>query len=280
MCKWSLQKLIFSALLWCCCLNWSGALCAAESMFVPLAKHYEVKVVNRYPHNENSFTQGLLFNDGFLYESVGKRGKSALLKVELKTGEFVKRFKLDKRYFAEGLALLPASHKQAEKLVQVTYTANKGFVYDKHTFSLIGEFAIPASGWGLTTVNDELVMTDGSAELIFLDSKTFKVRRRVAVTDDNGPVEWLNELEFVDGFLLANVWQTSDIAVIDVSTGKVVSYIDLSPLLEQIGVKRRKINKGFNYDIPGALNGIAFDAERRRLFVTGKRWPWVFEITI
>lgn len=263
----------------------------SPSMFSPLAKNYQVKVVNRYPHHEDSFTQGLLYRHGFLYESVGLRGKSAVLKVELKTGKILQRFDLKKRYFAEGLALLPVGQNksgQGDRLVQVTYTAKKGFVYDKRTLLPVQTFDIPGNGWGLTLIThgktsgktQELVMTDGSADLIFLDTDTFKVKRRLPVSDDNGPVKWLNELEFVDGFLLANIWQTSDVAVIDVTTGKIVSYIDLSPLLEQIGLKRRKITKGIHYDIPGALNGIAFDTKGRRLFVTGKHWPWMFEVAL
>lgn len=284
MCKWLLQKLTFFAVLWCL-----GMLDVSASMFTPLVKQYEVKVINRYPHDEQSFTQGLLFSHGFLYESVGLRGQSALFKVELKTGRILQRFTMEKHYFAEGLALLPdellpdkslAGKSKGDKLIQLTYTANKGFVYDRRSLSRVGEFTIPGSGWGLTRVADELVMTDGSAELIFLDSKTFKVSRRLTIKDNKGPVEWLNELEYVDGFLLANVWQTSDVAVIDLNSGKVVSYIDLSALLEQIGLKRRRIDKGFEADIPGALNGIAYDTQGGRLFLTGKNWPWVFEVSI
>ena len=261
----------------------------SPSMFSPLAKNYQVKVVNRYPHNADSFTQGLLYHSGFLYESVGLRGKSAVYKVELKTGKILQRFDLKKDYFGEGLALLPASggeakseqkDRQKDRLVQVTYTAQKGFVYDRRTLLPVDEFDIPGNGWGLVGVNNELVMTDGSADLIFLDTDTFKVKRRLLVTDNGKPLPWLNELEYVDGFLLANIWQSDQVAVIDITNGKVLSFIDLSPLNEHITTRKKKKHRGLSYDVPGVLNGIAFDAKSRRLFVTGKHWPWLFEVEL
>lgn len=261
----------------------------SPSMFSPLAKNYQVKVVNRYPHNEDSFTQGLLYHSGFLYESVGLRGKSAVYKLELKTGKILQRFDLKKDYFGEGLALLPASvgasasegkNGQKDRLVQVTYTAQKGFVYDRRTLLPVQTFEIPGAGWGLVGVGDELVMTDGSADLIFLDTDTFKVKRRLPVTDNGKLLPWLNELEYVDGFLLANIWQSDEIAVIDITNGKVLSFIDLSPLNERITVRKKKKHRGLSYDAPGVLNGIAFDAKSRRLFVTGKHWPWLFEVEL
>ena len=260
MCKLSLQLLTWLGL---ALLSYT----AMADMFVPLAKSYRVEVVNRYPHNKDSFTQGLLYHRGFLYESVGLRGHSALYKVNLHTGEILQRHDLAKKRFAEGLALV-SDEKSEDLLVQLTYTSGIGLVYRRASLTPVKTFTIKDQGWGLTLVGEHLVMTDGSHWLRFLDKQTFEVVKSVPVVDENGPVKWINELEYVEGYLLANVWKTHLIGVIEVKSGKVVAYIDLSHLRKYVGEQA------------GDLNGIAYDQQGQRLFVTGKNWPWLFEVRL
>lgn len=220
------------------------------------------KVVNSYPHDPDAFTQGLFFHDGFLYESTGLRGRSSIRKVEIKTGRVVQAVELPAEFFGEGITMW------GDRLIGITWQEQTAFVLDLKTFKLWRKFNYAGEGWGITHDGRELIMSDGSAELRFLDPLTFKELRRVRVTAAGRPVDQLNELEWVDGEVYANVWQTDRIARINPKTGNVTGWIDLTGLLPQRG------------GADDVLNGIAYDAKARRLFVTGKLWPRLFEIQL
>lgn len=221
------------------------------------------QVVRSYPHDPGAFTQGLVYLDGVLYESTGLNGQSSLRRVRLETGEVLQIHRLEDRYFGEGLAVWK------DRIVQLTYTTEVGFVYERETFKPVRTFTYGGEGWGLTHDGTRLIMTDGSSYLRFLDPETFKEIGRVRVTDGGVPVEQLNELEYIKGEVFANVWGSRRIARIDPATGRVTRWIDLTGLLDP------KLAR--NVDV---LNGIAYDAEKDRLFVTGKLWPRLFEIRI
>lgn len=227
---------------------------------------YRYRVVNSYPHDSRAFTQGLIYRDGFLFESTGQYGQSSLRKVKLETGEVVQQRTVESRYFAEGLT------DWGNRLIQLTWQTNVGLVYDLSTFALSRTFAYPGEGWGLTHDGSRLILSDGQAagELRFLSPTTFKETGRVTVRDDSGPVARLNELEFVRGEVFANVWLTDRIARIDPATGRVTGWIDLAGLLPP------SMRSGHD----AVLNGIAYDAAGDRLFVTGKYWPRLFEIKL
>jgi glutamine cyclotransferase len=228
-----------------------------------VAGSYGYEVVATYPHDREAFTQGLVYDDGVLYESTGLNGRSSLRKVNLQTGEVLQRRDLDPQYFAEGLALFNG------QLIQLTWQSNKGFVYDKTTFEPLREWSYPTEGWGLTHDGKQLIMSDGSATLRFLNPETFAVEREVTVTDGEQPVVRLNELEYVNGEVFANVWQTDLVARVDPQTGRVLGWIDLSGLLSPAERQGADV-----------LNGIAYDPAGDRLFVTGKLWPKLFEIKL
>lgn len=220
-------------------------------------------VVATYPHDSHAFTQGLLFADGFLYESTGRRGQSTLRRVELESGNVSRMHRLNRQYFAEGLALYN------DKLIQLTWQSRKGFIYDKTTFAPRGEFTYRTEGWGLTYDGTHLIMSDGSAFLRKLDPIGLRETGRMRVTAEGEPVTRLNELEYVAGRIYANVWGTDKIAIIDPATGKVQAWLDLSGLLSAKEARDADV-----------LNGIAYDANEKRLFVTGKLWPKLFEIKL
>ncbi len=224
---------------------------------------YTYAIVRAYPHDPAAFTQGLVYADGVLYESTGLYGRSSLRRVALETGEVLQQRDLPAEYFGEGLALFDG------RLIQLTWQNNIGFVYDAASFALQQTWTYPTEGWGLTHDGTHLIMSDGSATLRFLDPRTFQAQREVLVTDGGRPVGWLNELEYVNGEVFANVWQTDWIARIDPQTGRVLGWIDLSGLLAP------EERQGAD-----VLNGIAYDAQNGRLFVTGKLWPKLFEITL
>lgn len=220
------------------------------------------KVVRSYPHDRDAFTQGLFFHDGFLYEGTGLQGQSRIRKVEIETGRVLQEVALPPEVFGEGIT------RWGDRLIGLTWMNQTAYVLDLKTFRLWRKFNYPGEGWGLTSSDKELVMSDGTAELRFLDPLTFKELRRVRVTADGRPVDQLNELEWVEGQVWANVWQTDRIARIDPRTGRVVGWIDLAGLLPQ---------RSGSDDV---LNGIAYDAKTRRVFVTGKLWPKLFEIQL
>jgi glutamine cyclotransferase len=225
---------------------------------------YTYKIVNTYPHDRNAFTQGLVFADGFLYEGTGLRGRSALRKVKLETGEVLQRRNLGYEFFGEGVTIY------GDKIIQLTLRANVGFVYDKETFKLLREFNYSNEGWGITHNGKRLIMSDGTSRLHFLNPETFEQIGRIKVRDSNGAVTGLNELEYVKGQVYANIWGKDRIAQINPQSGKVTGWIELAGLLSPK-------EGGQLVDV---LNGIAYDAENDRLFVTGKWWPKLFEIRV
>ena len=228
----------------------------------PVADTY--KIVHVYPHDDQAYTQGLIFRDGFLYESTGLYGRSSLRKVKLDTGEVVQQRPLDARYFAEGLT------EWRGELLQLTWRSEIGFIYDMATFTPRRTFTYSGEGWGLTHDGTSLILSDGTSVLRFIDPSTFRETRRVVVRDGNTPVTDLNELECVEGEVFANVWHTNRIARIAPATGRVNGWIDLTGLM----------SAPFRLDPEAVLNGIAYDAAGKRLFVTGKLWPRLFEIQI
>jgi glutamine cyclotransferase len=239
------------------------ALTSAQAQRSQPAPVFGYEVVKVYPHDREAFTQGLLFRDGVLYESTGLNGRSSLRRVDLETGKVLQQVSVDSRYFAEGLT------DWGSRLVQLTWNTNVGFVYDLKSFKQLQTFAYPGEGWGLAHDGRRLVMSDGTSTLRFLDPQTFAVTGQVQVTDGSTPVRELNELEFIDGQVYANVWHTDRIAIIAPDSGRVTGWINLAGLMARGSVSGDAV-----------LNGIAYDAQRRRLFVTGKLWPSLFEIRI
>jgi glutamine cyclotransferase len=226
---------------------------------------YTYEVVKSYPHDTSAFTQGLVYENGHLLESTGLNGQSSLREVDLATGAVLKKVDVPGQYFAEGLT------EFNNKLYQLTWQSNKGFVYDRATFQKQSEFSYTGEGWGLADNETSLILSDGTNKIRFLDPATFAVKRTINVTaGDNNPITELNELEYIDGEIYANVWQTDTIARIDPTTGRVVSWIDLSGLLPAS-------ERTSQTDV---LNGIAYDPDGKRLFVTGKLWPKIYEIKL
>ncbi len=224
---------------------------------------YGYKVVNVYPHDPKAFTEGLIFKDGFLYEGTGLYGRSELRKVELVTGKVLCSYRLPRQYFGEGITIF------RNEIIQLTWRERKGFVFEKETCHPIREFSYPSDGWGLTNDDKRLIMSDGSASLYFIDPQTFKHTGSIEVSDNGVPVKKLNELEYIKGKIYANVWPTDRIAIISPETGVVEAWIELSGLGKTELPSRKAV-----------LNGIAYDSERDRLFVTGKFWPKLFEIEL
>jgi glutamine cyclotransferase len=230
---------------------------------VPPPRSFGYTVVRSYPHDRQAFTQGLIYRDGVFYEGTGLNGRSSIRKVKVETGEVLQIHALPADLFGEGITEL---HGQ---LYQLTYQSELGFVYDLASFRQIRTFQYKGEGWGLTQDGTRLIMSDGSPQLRFIDPATLKETGRITVRDPSGSVANLNELEFMKGEILANVWQTERIARISPKDGRVTGWIDLSGLLP--GSERASAD---------VLNGIAYDAAGDRLFVTGKLWPRVFQITL
>jgi len=227
---------------------------------------YTYRVVNVFPHDPSAFTQGLVYQDGIFYEGTGLRGQSTLRRVDPATGQVLQGIRLHDQYFGEGIAVL------GQRLYQLTWQENTGFVYDKDSFELLDTWRYDGEGWGLATDGERLIMSDGTNELRFLDPETLGELGRVAVVDGNGqPVARLNELEWVEGEVWANVWQTDLIARIDPASGRLLGWIDLTGLLSEEDRAVQRVD---------VLNGIAYDAATGRLFVTGKWWPKLFEIEL
>jgi glutamine cyclotransferase len=225
---------------------------------------YTYRVVNSYPHDPDAFTQGLVFEDGVLYEGTGLYGRSTLRKVDLETGAVLQIHELPAQFFGEGVTIY------GDRISQLTWLSHVGYVYDKESFALLRQFSYPTEGWGITHDGTHLIMSDGTSTLYFLDPETYEEVHRVEVLDGGSPVTELNELEFIQGIIYANVWRTDRIAMIAPSTGQVVGWIDLDGLL----------GEEYHAQQTGVLNGIAYDAEGDRLFVSGKWWPRLFEIEL
>lgn len=225
---------------------------------------YSYRVVHTYPHDRNAFTQGLVWEDGVLFEGTGLNGQSTIRKVDLASGTVLQSQSIAAEYFGEGITIF------GDQLYQLTWQSNTGFVYDKDSFQAQGDWSYPTEGWGLTHDSKSLIMSDGTATLRFLDPETLTVTHQIDVTDRNVPVASLNELEYVEGEIFANIWQTDRIARIDPASGQVVGWIDLSGLLTAED-REQPVD---------VLNGIAYHAAEQRLFVTGKWWPKLFEIEL
>jgi glutamine cyclotransferase len=233
---------------------------ATQARSVP---EYGYEVVHAYHHDPLAFTQGLLYSNGVLYEGTGLEEESSIRKVKLETGEVLQKRAVP-AVFGEGIVLWK------DKLLELTWKHQLGFIYDLATFEPKGRFDYPGEGWGLTTDGKRIIMSDGSAQLRFWEPDTLKETGRITVTDDGRPINELNELEYIKGEIWANVWQTDRIARIDPASGKVTGWIDLTGILPR---QERT-------DLTDVLNGIAYDAAGDRIFVTGKRWPKLFEIRL
>ena len=229
----------------------------------PITFSYEI--INSYPHDPTAFTQGLIYADGALYEGTGRYGQSSLRQVDLETGIVQTYSTIPEQYFGEGITIFD------DKIYQLTWQNQTGFIYDQDGFELLDTFSYPTEGWGLTHNGEDLIMSDGTNNLYFLDPDTLEIIDQVAVFHDKGnPVVRLNELEYIDGSVYANIWQTNHIVQINPETGQVIAWIDLTNLLSPESLTQP-------VDV---LNGIAYDAENSRLFVTGKLWPTLFEIEL
>ena len=238
---------------------------AQTPSFAPVAPVRSFEVVAEYPHDPDAFTQGLTLVDGQLFEGTGMNGASELRLVDLQTGEVLQRRALDEKHFGEGITVL------GDKIYQITWQTGTAFVYDRATFEQIGAFTYETQGWGLTHDGASLIMSDGSNQLYVRDPETFEVTKQIAVYDGETPVANLNELEYIDGVIWANVWRTNFIARIDPETGQVIDWLDLTALTERALASGRRID---------VLNGIAWNPETGTVYVTGKLWPTLFEIRL
>jgi len=224
---------------------------------------YSYDIINTYPHDSSAFTQGLIYECGYLYESTGKYNESTLRKIDLQTGEVLKLVKLDNNHFGEGITLYN------NKIFQLTWKSKVGFVYDKDSFKLISKFYYKTEGWGITHNDEYLIMSDGTEEISFLNPRNFKKEYSIKVHDELRLIKGLNELEFIKGEIYANVWRTDRIARICPFSGKITGWIELKGLLSPK-----------EYKSADTLNGICYDKGDNRIFVTGKLWPKVFEIKL
>lgn len=236
---------------------------AADTSVVltPSPQQFRFEVLNTYPHDPSAYTQGLQYLDGVVYESTGLRGQSTLRKVDLETGEVMQSVQLDDRLFGEGMTIV------GDKIIMLTYRENTGLIYDRDNLKLMRSFTYPQSreGWGLTYNGEQLIMSDGTSSIYFLNVDSFEDEKIINVHDNNGPVDMINELEYIDGRIYANIYQQDYIVVINPETGLVESRINL------IGL--------YNHDaIDNELNGIAYNPANKSLLVTGKRWTELFEV--
>lgn len=237
---------------------------AAATEKTQAAAKYGYRIVKAYPHDTNSYTQGLFWHDGFLYESTGEKGHSSIRKVVPETGKTVRMTALGDEFFGEGAAILNG------RIYQLTWLEGKAFVYNADTFEKVREFDYSGEGWGLTTDGSKLYMSDGSANINIVDPETFRAEGVIRVRNEGRPVQYINELEWIDGRIWANVYTTEDILIINPETGKVEGVIDFSGIDSQLVVTRAT----------DVMNGIAYDPETGRIFVTGKRWNKLFEVEV
>jgi len=238
---------------------WSG-----EAAKPGPAAHYTYRVVAAYPHDPDAFTQGLVIDNGILYEGTGIKGRSSLRRVDLQSGKVQKLYDLPSLFFGEGITVF------GDVIIQLTWKSKVGLVYDRETFKLLKYFTYSGEGWGLTHDGQSLIMSDGTDTLRFLHPDTFEEQRRITVADgESGPVALLNELEYINGSIYANIWSTDRIAIIDHDTGQVTGWLDLAGLLPDDPENTRLVD---------VLNGIAYDRDKDALYVTGKLWPKLFHI--
>jgi glutamine cyclotransferase len=247
------------------CLNspsFDSNLSPQSSISSPAPVSYTYKIVRTYPHDREAYTEGLAYSDGILYEGSGLNGKSSIRKVELQTGKVLQIHNVPAGFFGEGVTIYK------DRLIELTWKSHTGFVYNKDNFELLQNFSYTTEGWGITHDGRRLIMSDGTSTLYFLDPDTFQTIGSIEVRDGKTPVRNINELEYIDGRIYANIWVTDKIAIIDPDNGLVTGWIDLSGIL-----------RGYNSTPPeNTLNGIAYDSSNNRLFVTGKFWPYLFEI--
>ncbi len=225
-------------------------------------------LVGMHPHDTSSFTEGLQLYDNALFESTGMYGSSKLIKSDLSTGDVIKEIALAGNYFGEGISIL------RDTIYMMTYQEKTGFKYDAKTLKQVGTFSYDNEGWGMTNDGTSLIQSDGSSNLYYREPSTFRTQKIVSVTDNNGPVAMINELEYVDGFIYANVWHTNYIIKIDPSNGHVVAKTDLSDITNQVARENPAI------DQESVLNGIAYHPVKKTFYVTGKRWPAIYEIKL
>ena len=240
---------------------------AVEDNSNPPPPAISYSVVKMYPHDTSFFTEGLIWYDNHLYESTGLENESRLVKTDLSNGKILQEYKMPPTDFGEGIAILNG------KVYQLTYQEHKVYVYDLNTFKKIGEFTWPYEGWGMTTDSKHLIISTGSSNLYYVNPDNFQIMNTVSVTNNYGPVGKINELEYVNGFIYANVWTENTILKIDPQSGKVLGQLDMSNLIQNSGMALNDPNDD-------VLNGIAYDSTKNALYVTGKRWPNLFEIKL
>lgn len=222
----------------------------------------QYEIINSFPHDPKAFTQGLVWENGFLYEGTGLYGRSSLRKLDLETGEILQQYNLPDDFFGEGITIFE------DRIYQVTWKEKIGFIYDLNTFQLLGTFSYPHEGWGITHNGEYLIISDGTPILHFLEPSTLEEAKQVQVYENQIPINRINELEYIQGKIYANIWQTDRIAIIEPESGKITAWLDLSGILDPTDVNQK-------IDV---LNGIGYDSENDRLFVTGKLWPKIFQI--
>jgi glutamine cyclotransferase len=243
----------------------SGAQGSSDSVQQGTIPVFGYEIINVYPHSSPAFSQGLVYDDGLLYEGTGLYGRSTLCRVELQTGRILNQKRLDSNLFGEGIALWK------DRIIQLTWQSGLGLVYGKENMTQIGDFSYQTEGWGITSDNKSLIMSDGTDVLHILDPESFKELGRILVTANGKPLQGLNELEYIKGQIYANVWPTNWIAIISPESGEVKGKINLQGILQESDLQGSKVD---------VLNGIAYDALGDRLFVTGKLWPKLFEIKV
>ena len=248
----------------CACTSTAPAPAAAAAI-----PEYGFEVVHAYPHDPGAFTEGLFFRDGVMWESTGLEGQSYIAKYKLESGEVLQRAVLPAQYFGEGIVLWHAKDGK-DKIIQLTYKTQVGFVYDAAKLTMLSRFEYPGEGWALTQDGKRIIMSDGTPQVRFWDPETLKEQSRLTVTADGRPLSNINELEWVKGELLANVWTTNRIARIDPATGRVKAWINLTGIISPEDINGNE----------DTMNGIAYDAKGDRLFVTGKRWSKIYEIKL
>lgn len=266
----SILPLLFLFAVAACTNNGDTGSGTGETTSPPVIPAINYRVVNTYPHDTTAYTEGLLMHDGRLYESTGAtkdlpQTRSLFGDVNLQTGRINTRVELNrKEFFGEGISFLDG------KIYQLTYTEGKGFIYDARTFRKLGEFDLPVDeGWGMTTNGSSLIMTDGTDLISYMDPRTFLVTRQLKVTAADGPVDQLNEVELIDGSLYANVYGTSTIVKIDTISGRVTGRMEMGSLAGEVAGRYRGSKE---------MNGVAYDAASRRMLITGKMWPVIYEI--
>jgi len=248
----------------CSCSDFLSLANSVDSTTADVTPVYKCEVVNAYPHDRDAYTQGLVFENGVLYEGTGLRGHSTLRRVDLETGKVLQIHQLPAHFFGEGVTI------HGDKIIQLTWQSHIGFVYDKSSFELVQKFNYATEGWGITYDGKHLIMSDGTSTLYFLEPGTFRKIGQIDVHDSKGPVTRLNELEYIQGEIYANIWKSNRIVKVAPQTGQVSGWVDLEGLLTPE-----------DYSEPvGVPNGIAYDAKNKRLFVTGKLWPRLLEIEL